>query len=146
MKKTPLILCLLLLPLSMFGQQVISEQSLSSQRWRHSSVRSAPLYSIGSQTVNPEWGGVKSVSYMPSVSSKSGEMASEIYTPFTENVRSTVSRRRVDNDDDDDDELPGVTPGDPGTQSNQFPIGDGWIMLLLAAGWSVIIKKRESKA
>ncbi len=83
---------------------------------------------------------------MPSVSSKSGEMASEIYTPFTENVRSAVSRRRVDNDDDDDDELPGVTPGDPGTQSNQFPLGDGWIMLLLAAGWSVIIKRRGSKA
>lgn len=52
-------------------------------------------------------------------------------------------KRRADSDDDDDDDLPGVTPGDPGTQSQNFPLGDGGVMLLFAALMMVVIIRRK---
>ena|GEM_PF-2015838 len=149
MRKTLLINCLLLLSVVLFGQQVISNNALSSQRQRHSGVCSPLIYAPGAQSVQSPVGVTPSYSSsdysaLPSVSPKSGRMASEIYTPFAGSVNQGVMKRRADSDDDDDDDLPGVTPGDPGTQSQNFPLGDGWVMLLFSTLMMVVIRRKRT--
>lgn len=147
MRKTLLINCLLLLSVVLFGQQVISNNALSSQRQRHSGVCSSLIYAPGALSVQSPVGAPSysssDYSALPSVSPKSGRMASEIYTPFAGSVNQGVMKRRADSDNDDDDDLPGVTPGDPGDQSKNFPIGDGWVMLLFATLMMVVIIRRK---
>ena len=142
MRKTLLINCLLLLSVVLFGQQVISNNALSSQRQRHSGVCSPLIYAPGALSMQSPVGVTPSYSSsdysaLPSVSPKSGRMASEIYTPFAGSVGSsgTVTRRNAGNWGLDD----------PGERDNLSPIGDGWVMLLFATLMMVVIIIRRKR-
>ena len=138
MKKTLLTTCLLLLSLMASSQQVISDKSLSSQRWRSTSNHSSLIYTPGAQQVQSASEGMSYSSNpqaysLPSVSPKSGQMASEIYAPFSSNVNSVSRRREV---------MWGID--DPGPRDTESPVGDAWVMLLFAAIMALCISKRKS--
>ena len=150
MKNALTILCMLLLSVAVSAQQVISSSALQSQRLsKSSSLRmssSVGSGSVASVSVSPSAGLSSSSSSAPLVHSGS-RLASTIYAPGATSVSGAgVSRRRIGGDEDDDDDIPGVTPGDPGTQSQNFPIGNEMVLLLIAAAWLIIkIAKRKNK-
>ena len=131
----------MLLSVVLFGQQVISNNALSSQRQRHSGVCSTLIYTPGALSVQSPVAAAPSYSSsnysaLPSVSPKSGRMASVIYTPFAGSVGSsgTVTRRNAGNWGLDD----------PGERDNMSPLGDGWVMLLFAALMMVVIRRKRT--
>ena len=153
MKKTLMFIFVLFVSVGMSAQQVLSSAALQSQRHSSSSSLSSSGFSFsGVSSSSPRSIGL-SMSSSPSVSSSASfsysgsRLASTIYAPGATSVGgSTISRRRIGGDDDDDDDIPGVTPGDPGQQSQNFPIGNEMVLLLIAAAWLIIkIAKRKNK-
>ncbi len=137
------------------AQQVLSNAALQSQRHSSSSSLSSSGFSFsGVSSSSPRSIGL-SMSSSPSVSSSASfsysgsRLASTIYAPGATSVGgSPLSRRRIGGDDDDDDDIPGVTPGDPGQQSQNFPIGNEMVLLLFATIMITIIhlkSKRKNK-
>ena len=127
MKKTLIVTYLLLISAVCFCQQVISDNALSTQRHRRSTSRAPLVYAPGAESVQSASGDMTyapsfHVNPLPSVSNKSGQMASEIYAPFQEDV-SSMSRRREG----------GWGLPDPGERDPLSPVGSEWIMLLFAA-------------
>lgn len=154
MKKTLMFIFVLFVSVGINAQQVLSSAALQSQRHSSSSSLSSSGFSFsGVSSSTPRSIGL-SMSSSPSVSSSASSfsysgsrLASTIYAPGATSVGgSPISRRRIGGDDDDDDDIPGVTPGDPGQQSQNFPIGNEMVLLLIAAAWLIIkIAKRKNK-
>ena len=104
--------------------------------------------SVASVSVSPSVGFSSSSSSSAPLVHSGSRLASTIYAPGATNVGGAgVSRRRIGGDEDDDDDIPGVTPGDPGTQSQNFPIGNELTLLFFVALMIVIIsfKRKTNK-
>ena len=74
---------------------------------------------------------------------------STIYEPFAEESPSRIgNRRNTDNNYEGDVDLGDWGDPDiknPGDQSNEYPLGDAWVMLLFAAAAAIVIALRKKQ-
>ena len=75
-----------------------------------------------------------------------------VYEPFSSATPSELSK--VGNGSTTEDKQPGghirtfINPNDPGNQSNEFPIGEPWVMALLAlvyGVWCIVYRRRKNR-
>ena len=144
--KNILSLLLLLCTLSLQAQpEVISSAALQSSRFSKSSKSyiGAP---VGVSSVTGAALSDPALS-LPSVAGAgvkqhAGRNSSYIYTPFATDMPVAVSggnrpRRLSENDFYEDDD----NPGEMGEKSDNYPLGDGWVLLLFAAGWLAVRRR-----